>query len=139
MSASKELLRCVFDFVEEKETEAEPVVDPAEEEERLRREEYERQREEATEFSLHGPVYYEVYPWPCPCEDRWHDCEGNELTDEESEEAARKPPGRIYILRSKDTPEAFKARYKAYLDRLNSETGKDPFSVIRWPTRDHDP
>ena len=93
MSASKELIRCVFDFVEEEEEiEAEPVLDPAEEEERIRREEYERQREEAYDFSLHGPVYYEVYPWPCPCEDRWHDCEGNELTDEECEQAARKPP-----------------------------------------------
>ena len=135
MSASKELIRCVFDFVEEEEEiEAEPVLDPAEEEERIRREEYERQREEAYDFSLHGPVYYEVYPWPCPCEDRWHDCEGNELTDEESQEAARKAPGRIYFLHSKDTPEAFKSRYKAYLTRLNSETGKDPFSNIRWPT-----
>ena len=135
MSASKELLRCVFDFVEEEEEiEAEPALDPAEEEERLRQEEYERQRAEATEFSLHGPVYYETYPWPCPCEDRWHDCDGNELTDEESEQAAREPPGTIYILRSKDTPEAFKARYEAYLTRLNPDTGKELFSIIRWPT-----
>ena len=140
MSACKELLQRGSQYTSvEEEAEAEPVPDPAEEEERLRREEYERQREEATEFSLHGPVYYGVYPWPCPCEDRRHDCDGNELTDEESQQAAQKPPGRIYFLHSKDTPEAFKSRYKAYLTRLNSETGKDPFSLIRWPTPDYDP
>ncbi len=43
MSASRELLRCVFDFIEEDDDSArpEPVEGPEEEEERLRREEYE--------------------------------------------------------------------------------------------------
>ena len=140
MSAAKELLHRGSQY--EEVVHPEPVeghveeIDPAEEEERLRREEYERQREEATEFSLHGPVYYEIYPWPCPCEDRWHDCEGNELTDEEREQAARKPPGTIYILRSDDTLEAFKSRYEAYLTRLNPDPDKNPFSIIRWPNLD---
>ena len=134
MSAAKELLHRGSQY--EEVVHPEPVEGPEEEEERLRREEYERQREEATEFSLHGPVYYEIYPWPCPCEDRWHDCEGNELTDEEREQAARKPPGTIYILRSDDTLEAFKSRYEAYLTRLNPDPDKNPFSIIRWPNLD---
>ena len=82
MSASKELLHCVFDFVEEDE-EAEPVESPEEKEKHLRREENKRKLAENYEYSLHGPVYYKVYPsaWPCPCEDRRHDCKGNELSE----------------------------------------------------------
>ena len=137
MSASKELLHCVFDFVEEDE-DAEPVETPEEKEERLRREENKRKLAENYEFSLHGPVYYKVYPsaWPCPCEDRRHDCKGNELTEEEIAIAVTQAPSRQHFIRSTDTLEAFKERYKDYLARINP--GKDLFSRIRWKD-DEDP
>ena len=137
MSASKELLHCVFDFVEEDE-DAEPVETPEEKEERLRREENKRKLAENYEFSLHGPVYYKVYPsaWPCPCEDRRHDCKGNELSEEEIAIAVTQAPARQRFIRSTDTLEAFKERYKDYLARINP--GKDLFSRIRWKD-DEDP
>ena len=97
MSASRELLRCVFDFIEE-----EPVEGQEEKEERLRREEYERRRAEAVEFSLHGPAHYETRSFPCPCEDRRHDCEGNELTDEEISEVAMEAPGCDTLIHDPD-------------------------------------
>ena len=80
MSASRELLLQGSQYARVDE-DAEPVETPEEKEERLRREENKRKLAENYEFSLHGPVYYKVYPsaWPCPCEDRRHDCKGNEL------------------------------------------------------------
>ena len=80
-----------------------------------------RRLEEAIEFSLHGPVYYRVYPssWPCPCEDRLHDCKGNELTEEEQAEAETIAPGYDTFIHDSDRQEAYKARYEAYLTRLN--------------------
>ena len=135
MSASKELLRCVFDFVEEEEEiEAEPVLDPAEEEERLRREEYERQREEDIEFSLHGDLFYDIYPFPCTCEDRLHDCEGNLRTGEDLEFFTARSPMRYSYLRWGDTPEAYKERYREYLTRRNARFPHNPihFDQIYW-------
>ena len=135
MSASKELLRCVFDFVEEEEeVEAEPVLDPAEEEERLQREEYERQREEDIEFSLHGDLFYDVYPFPCTCEDRLHDCEGNETSGERLEFYTTKSPMRYTYLRWGDTSEAYKERYREYLTRRNARFPHNPihFDQIYW-------
>ena len=138
MSASRELLRCVFDFVEE-EAEAEPVEGPEEREERLRREEYERRRAEAIEFSLHGPVYYEVYPdaW-CPCEGRRYDCEGNELSDEERTEVEALAPGYNHFIHDLDKQEAYKKRYKAYLERLNPGVDID-INAFRWRNLTRDP
>ncbi len=140
MSASRELLRCLFDFIEEDDDSArpEPVEGPEEEEERLRREEYERRRADAIDFSLHGPVYYEVYPFPCICEDRRHDCKGNELTDEEISEVEMEAPGYDIFIHDPDKQAAFKARYEAYLTRLNPGMDID-FSRIRWRKLTHDP
>ena len=137
MSASRELLHCVFVFLYEVE-DAVPVETPEEKEERLRREENKRKLAENYEFSLHGPVYYKVYPsaWPCPCEDRRHDCKGNELSEEEIAIAVTQAPARQRFIRSTDTLEAFKERYKDYLARINP--GKDLFSRIRWKD-DEDP
>ena len=133
MSASKELLRCVFDFIEE-----EPVEGLEEKEERLRREEYERRRNEATEFSLHGPAHYETHSFPCPCEDRRHDCEGNDLSEEEISEVEMEAPGYDALIHDPDEQAAFKARYEAYLTRLNPGMDID-FSRIRWRNLTRDP
>ena len=140
MSASRELLRCVFDFVEEdEEAEAEPVEGPEEREERLRREESQRRRAEAIEFSLHGPVYYEVYPdaW-CPCEDRRHDCKGNELSDEKRAKVEAIAPGYNFFIHDPDKQEAYKKRYKAYLERLNPGVDID-INAFRWRNLTRDP
>ncbi len=139
MSASRELLRqgSQYALVEE-ETEAEPVETIAEREERLRREEMKRQREEAVEFSLHGPVYYEVYSDPCPCEDRRHDCKGNELSEEEYQEAIRIPPAMEDFLNTEEELEDFRRRYEERLTRLNPGMDLD-FSIIRWRKLTHDP
>ena len=129
MSASRELLRQGSQYVLVEE-EAEPVETPEEEAKRLRREENKRLLEESIEYSLHGKTYYAVYTFPCPCEDRLHDCKGNELSEEEHQKAIRLAPAREDFIHSNDTLEAFKERYKAYLARLNP--GKDLFSIIRW-------
>ena len=142
LSASRELLHRGFDYTLENEDlrEAEPIPDLAEEEQHRRREEYRRRREEAVEFSLHGPVYYDVNPWHCPCEDRLHDCEGNELTEEECDEVARQSPGATAFIDEASKLEDFKSRYEAYLTRLNPDKVLDAFiSNIRWPTLAHEP
>ena len=139
MSASRELLRQGSQYARvQEDEEAEPEETPEEKEERLRREENKRKLAENYEFSLHGPVYYKVYPtaWPCPCEDRRHDCKGNELSEEEIAIAVTQAPARQRFIRSTDTLEAFKERYKDYLARINP--GKDLFSRIRWKD-DEDP
>ena len=136
MSACRELLHRGFDYTPEDQDgdEAEPALDPAEEEE------YRRRREEAVEFSLHGPVYYDVHPFPCACEDRLHDCEGNELSEEAREEAARKPPGKTVFIDEASKLTDFRAGYAEYLTRLNPGEDLDFFfNNIRWHTPDHDP
>ena len=137
MSASRELLRQGSQYARVDE-DVEPEETPEEKEERLRREENKRKLAENYEYSLHGPVYYKVYPsaWPCPCEDRRHDCKGNELSEEEIAIAVTQAPARQRFIRSTDTLEAFKERYKDYLARINP--GKDLFSRIRWKD-DEDP
>ncbi len=136
MSASKELLHCVFDFTEVGATgeSPEPVETPEEREERLLHEEYERQLEEDIEYSLHGPVYYKVYSYPCSCEDRRHDCKGNALNEKNHKLITMGAPGGRHFLRSDDTLEQFKARYKAYLTRRNARYPHSPihFENICW-------
>ncbi len=134
MSASKELLRCVFDFTEEEEEEAEPVETPEEREERLRREDYDRRRAEAVEFSLHGPVYYETYPdaW-CICENRRYDCDGNELSGEALEKRLALAPGWDTFIHDRERQADYKRRYKAYLERINPGVEID-INQFRWRT-----
>ena len=137
MSASRELLRQGSQCTPVEE-EAEPVEGEAERAERLRREEYERRRAQAIEFSLHGPAHYETHSFPCPCEDRRHDCEGNELTDAEISEVEMEAPGYDASIHDPDEQAAFKARYEAYLTRLNPGMDID-FSRIRWRNLTRDP
>ena len=113
MSASKELLHCVFDFVEEDE-DAEPVETPEERKSVCAVRKTSASLRKTTSTACTGPVYYKVYPsaWPCPCEDRRHDCKGNELTEEEIAKAVTQAPARQRFIRSTDTLEAFKERYK---------------------------
>ena len=135
--AAKELVRCVFDFVpveEDIDDEAEPLPDLGEEWRQRQR----RRREEALEFSLHGPLHYDANPFPCPCEDRRHDCDGNELSEEEHAEAVTLAPIQEIYISDSDELDAFIERYKAYLNRINP--GKpEVFNAIRWRRDNHDP
>ena len=137
LDAAKELLRRGFDHAPAAEpdpyqpdpyqdVQAEP--DPAEVE-------AQRQLQENIEFSRHGPVYYEIYPYPCVCEDRLHDCNGNVLTPEQREKVARRAPARTLFIDIDDTMDAFIARYADYLTRRNALNPDNPidFNLIRWP------
>ena len=133
LSAAKELLRLGFDHDAEDQDQdagdaapAEPEPDPAEIE-------AQRRRAEDIEFSQHGPVYYATYPYPCVCEDRRHDCNGNPLSDQELEKAARKAPGICYFIHDPGEMDALAARYADYLARRNAENPDNPidFNLIR--------
>ena len=92
------------------------------------------QREEDIEFSLHGDLFYDIYPYPCTCEDRLHDCEGNLRTGEDLEFFTARSPMRYSYLRWGDTPEAYKERYREYLTRRNARFPHNPihFDQIYW-------
>ena len=92
------------------------------------------QRDEDIEFSLHGDLFYDVYPFPCTCEDRLHDCEGNLRTGEDLEFFTARSPMRYTYLRWGDTPEAYKERYREYLTRRNARFPHNPihFDQIYW-------
>ncbi len=133
LSAAKELLRLGFNHDPEDQgqdaheaTPAEPEPDPAEIEAR-------RRLAEDIEFSRHGPVYYASYPYPCVCEDRRHDCNGNPLSDHELEKAARKTPGETVFIHNRAEMDAFAARYADYLTRHNAENLHNPidFNLIQ--------
>ena len=120
LSAAKELLQRGFDYLPE-DADARAVAEPEPVE--LTPEELEAQRHaELLEFSKHGPVYYKNYPYPCVCEDRLHDCEGNPLTDAaELEAAARRAPTMEHLIIDRDRLEDFLARYAEYLKHWNAE------------------
>ena len=151
MSASKELLHQGSQYEAEHvgasgrspepQPEPDPEPDPQEQERQrqleaaIRQQEAARiRREEDIEYSRHGPVYYEIYSYPCSCEDRVHDCEGNEVSAEELRRAATIPPGRSWYIGWGDTLEAFKARYREYLSRRNARFPDNPihFDQIHW-------
>ena len=101
---------------------------PGREQERQRQQEAANalQREEDIEFSLHGDLFYDIYPFPCTCEDRLHDCEGNEISGERLEFYTTKSPMRYTYLRWGDTSEAYKERYREYLTRRNAPIPPQP-------------
>ena len=123
LSAAKELLQRGFDYIPE-DADPQAVAEPVE----LTPEELEAQRHaELLEFSKHGPVYYRNHPYPCVCEDRLHDCEGNPLTDAaELEAAARRAPTMEHLIIDRDRLEDFLARYAEYLKRLERRTPAQP-------------
>ena len=131
LSAAKELLQRGFDYLpDDPDAQAEP--EPVE----LTPEELEAQRRaELLEFSKHGPVYYRNHPYPCVCEDRLHDCEGNPLTDAaELEAAARRAPTMEHLIIDRDRLEDFLARYAEYLKQWNIEHPRNPidFNRLQW-------
>ena len=131
LSAAKELLQRGFDYLpEDPDAQAEP--EPVE----LTPEELEAQRHaELLEFSKHGPVYYRNHPYPCVCEDRLHDCEGNPLTEAaELEAAARRAPTMEHLIIDRDRLEDFLARYAEYLVGWNIEHPRNPidFNRLQW-------
>ena len=136
MSAAKELLKqgsqCTL--VEEEAEQAEPEPDPQEQERQRQQEAARIQREEDIEFSLHGDLFYDIYPYPCTCEDRLHDCEGNLRTGEDLEFFTARSPMRYTYLRWGDTSEAYKERYREYLTRRNARFPHNPihFDQIYW-------
>ena len=132
LSAAKELLQRGFDYVPE-DADAQAAAEPEPVE--LTPEELEAQRHaELLEFSKHGPVYYRNYPYPCVCEDRLHDCEGNPLDDDQLEAAARRAPTMEHLIIDRDRLEDFLARYAEYLKQWNAEHPRNPidFNRLQW-------
>ena len=129
LSAAKELLQRGFDYLpEDADTQAAAEPEPVE----LTPEELEAQRHaELLEFSKHGPVYYKNYPYPCVCEDRLHDCEGNPLDDDELEAAARRAPTMEHLIIDRDRLEDYLARYAEYLVGWNAEHPRNPIDINR--------
>ena len=130
LSAAKELLQRGFDYLPD---DADPQAEPEPVE--LTPEELEAQRHaELLEFSKHGPVYYRNYPYPCVCEDRLHDCEGNPLDDDQLEAAARRAPTMEHLIIDRDRLEDFLARYAEYLKQWNAEHPRNPidFNRLQW-------
>ncbi len=136
LSAARELLQRGFDYLPDDaaqdipEAQSEPEPDPAEIE-------AQRRLAEDIEFSLHSPVYYETYPYPCVCEDRLHDCKGNVLDGEQREKAARKSPGMQFFIHYPDEMDDFLARYAEYLIHWNAEHPHNPIDINRilWTDR----
>ena len=132
LSAAKELLQRGFDYLPE-DTDPQAAAEPEPVE--LTPEELEAQRHaELLEFSKHGPVYYRNYPYPCVCEDRLHDCEGNPLDDDELEAAARRAPTMEHLIIDRDRLEDYLARYAEYLIGWNAEHPRNPidFNRLQW-------
>ena len=134
MSASRELMYRGFEYIPpDDDFDDEPAPDPFADERR-------RRYEEAVEFSLHGPLYYEFRQFPCPCEDRLHDCDGNDLTEHECEDVGTLPPGKAASITYPDELESYIAGYSAYITRINPDRDLDPhLKSIRWPTISDDP
>ena len=132
LAAAKELLRLGFNHDPEDQgqdagaaTPAEPEPDPAEIE-------AQRRLAEHIEFSRHGPVYYASYPYPCVCEDRRHDCNGNPSATRNSTSSPQAPAKPLFI-NNLDEIDAFAARYADYLARHNAENPHNPidFNLIQ--------
>ena len=142
MSAAKELLHRGSQYeIEPAETATpvgasgrspEPQPDPEEQQRR-------RHREDAIDFSLHGPIHYETNKFPCPCEDRKHDCNGSELTEQEIIEACARPPMLDSVIEDIDQQERFKARYAKFIARLNPDKPPININTFRWRTLTRDP
>ena len=141
ISASRELLHRGFEYIPPDEDVVDDVVDKVEAARQYFAEERRRRRhEEAAEFSLHGPDYYRDRTSRCPCEDRRHDCDGNELTEQECEEKATLPTGKSATITDSNELQAHIAGFNAYLTRINPDMDlAHHLNSIRWPTITHAP
>ena len=111
-----------------------PALEPdPEEQQRI------RHREDAIDFSLHGPIHYETNKFPCACEDRLHDCDGSELTEQEIIEAYARPPMLDSVIEDLDQQDRFKARYAKFMARLNPDKPPIDINSFRWRTLTRDP
>ena len=137
LSAAKELLQRGFDCAPDApdphqtlEASAEPLPDPTEVAAR-------QQLQEDIDFSRHGSVYYEIYPYPCVCEDNLHDCDGNALSPQECESAAHHAPAEAHFISDRDANAraALMTRYAAYVNRRNALNPHHPIDInrVRWP------
>ena len=134
LSAAKELLQRGFDYLPDDPDDPDSHRSAAEPEPvELTPEELAAQRRaELIEFSKHGPVYYQNDPFPCVCEDRLHECEGNVLEDaEQLEAAARRSPTMEHLIRDPEQLEDFLARYAEYLIGWNIEHPHNPIDINR--------
>ena len=134
LSAARELLQRGFDYLPADADAAQAVPEPDPDPAEIAAQ---RRRAEDIEFSNHSPVYYETYPYPCVCEDRLHDCEGNVLDDRQLEKAAREGPGMQFFIHYPDQMDDFLARYAKYLTRWNAEHPRNPIDInrIEWTDR----
>ena len=99
LSAAKELLQRGFDYAPDADDPAAAEPEPTPEEL-----EAQRRRAEDIEFSRHGWVYYESYPYPCVCEDRLHDCKGNVLDPRTTRQSSSaKGPGATSVSSANPT------------------------------------
>ena len=132
LSAAKELLQRGFDYVpEEAEAAAEPEPEPTPEELEARR------LAEDREFARHSSTYYaNIRPYPCVCEDRLHDCEGNLLDDEQRDEMAHEGAGGQWVIGDPVLIDDYIARYAKFLERWNAEHPEVPIDInrVRWIT-----
>ena len=139
LSAARELLQRGFDYVPDDPDSHESAAEPEPAEPTPEELEAQRRRAEDMEFAIHGPVYYKSYPYPCPCEDRRHDCQGNVLDDAQRAKAARKTPGWQFFFDDPDRINDYLARYADYLERWNAEHPDNPYPVdinrLHWHDR----
>ena len=129
LSAARELLQRGFDYLPDDagaQAAAEPEpVEPTPEELAAQR------RVELIEFSKHGPVWYKTHDFPCVCEDRLHDCDGNPLDDDQLEAAARRAPTFEHFIKTPEQMEDYLARYAKYLKQWNIEHPRNPIDINR--------
>ena len=131
ISAAKELLQRGFDYLPEYADVPEAAA-PEPEPELTSEELGAQRRAERIEFSNHGSRYYRNYAFPCVCEDRLHDCEGNPLDEEQLERTARRPPAMEYLLLDPEQMDDFLARYAEYLIGWNAEHPGNPIDINRF-------
>ncbi|MCY3543400.1 MAG: hypothetical protein OXH22_05090 [Chloroflexi bacterium] len=139
MSACKELLRLGTQPAAETEAASSSASNDTVEEPDPEKQARQHLLNDAKRFSLHGPLYYEVHPFPCPCETRRTDCKGNELSEEERKEVLQKAPGLEATISDPAEQEAFKKEFADFMARLNPDKPPIDINSIRWRKLTHDP
>lgn len=139
MSACKELLRLGTQPAAESEAASSAASNDTVEEPDPEKQKRQRRLKDSKRFSLHGPMYYEVHPFPCLCETRRTDCKGNELSEEERKEVLQKAPGLEATISDPAEQEAFKKEFADFMARLNPDKPPMDINIIRWRKLTDDP